>query len=161
MQIDNETISKLGEKLLTKDAMVSLMSDLESLIDVSYKSDSKMFDVACSDINTKYDSVLALAGTNLSQPQILSFVRDLITYIKAIEPVDITLAFDPPKQFVKKIYLELIDVFSFPFCLNFNLDEEICGGLLISYKGIYTDLSLKKKIADYLSENRENVFAKL
>ncbi|NMB69639.1 hypothetical protein GYA27_00345 [candidate division WWE3 bacterium] len=160
---DNSVIfSHIVRQLVTKDSCVLLIKELETVRDSGYLKDAQIAINKFLSLSDKYQGMLNPGFTFESAvSDILSYVDSLANFLSGLEYVEITLAFQPNKVFMQTLYSWFADYFSFPFYLHFIVTEEIGGGIVVSYKGNYIDLSLKKAISDYFVSNKENVFAKL
>lgn len=160
---DNSVIfSHIVGQLVTKDGCVLLIKELEAVREAGYLKDAQAATKKFLSLSDKYQGMLNPGFTlESSVSDILSYAGDLINYLSNLENVEITLAFQPNKVFMQKLYSWFAGYFNFSFYLQFIVTEEVGGGLAVSYKGNYVDLSIKKAISDYFVLNKENVFAKL
>ncbi len=88
-------------------------------------------------------------------------VKDLVTFAEAlvkdlenINTVETVLAFEPSDKTLDKILDWLHKEVANDIVLQIKHDPKIVGGVVITYKGKYLDLSLEKKLRD-LFEQRD------
>lgn len=66
--------------------------------------------------------------------------------------LDLTMYIEPDETFISKLYTWFQNNGFKNFLLNIHIDPSIYGGLLLSYNGRYVDLSLKKKVEEYVTK---------
>lgn len=79
-------------------------------------------------------------------------LEKLISDLKKIEVVRLTLAIDPSRDFLEKIYQSLLNKIPEKFLIYFEIKKDILGGVIVVWKGKYCDLSVEKKINIYFKE---------
>lgn len=160
---DNSVIfPQIVSQLVTKESCVSVIQELEVIRDAGYLKDTHVVVNKFLSLSDKYGGILNPGFTpESSVSDIEAYVDSMIVYLSALEYIEVELAFQPNRIFMQKLYSWFKSYFTFPFYLHFIVTEEIGGGIVISYKGVYVDLSLKKAISDYFVSHKENVFAKL
>jgi hypothetical protein len=158
----SEVFPKIVSKLMTKDACVALIHKLHHLKDSGYLKDSSHVVTEFLELSASYDNLIAV-GFNIDSPvsAVVTYIADLIDYLEHLDYVEVTLAFHPGKDFLQRLYAWFQNQFSFAFYLQVLVDDSIGGGLLLSYKGVYTDLSLKKAVADYFNSNKDYVSSRI
>ena len=70
-------------------------------------------------------------------------IKDIVTHLPT---VTISLAFTPTPRFLDRISGWLFENFKEPILLDLVIDQEIAGGAIVAFKGIYRDYSLRKKM---------------
>lgn len=76
--------------------------------------------------------------------------------LESLKQINITLSFKPSEVFVKNIHRWLKKNLSEDIIINLNEDEGLLGGIVLSYNGYYTDLSIKKKLEELSFKNLSN-----
>lgn len=75
------------------------------------------------------------------------YLNGLIDELKKMDEVKIVLAIEPTESLIGLIYATINKGKNASFVLNLEIDKNILGGALISYKGKYFDGSLAKLIS--------------
>lgn len=157
-----QNFSKITSYLVTKDACVDLIKKLHSIQDAGYLQDTSNLVPMFLSLSKEYDNLLAPEFDDATPvSSVLAYTERLISYLESLEYVEITLAFHPGKNFLDRLYLWFQSYLSVPFYLHVLVDESIGGGLLLSYKGVYADLSLKKAISDYFITHKDYVSTRI
>lgn len=124
--------------LKTKSNSVLALNTLETALQDTYKKTKSKVDLKGLGIkvSTK-DSLVEVINTN-------------ITHIKNADVLDITSSIPLEDSFVDKLYTWFSANGAKNFLFNISVDGSICGGLTVAHQGKYYDLSLKKKVYDYV-----------
>lgn len=128
------------ELVKTKNKSVDLINVLDEMLKLTY---SKKFD----------KELLKELPLEFSEDEDLSMqLKKAKEELLSAKVMDLTLYFEPDEAFIKKLYEWFKNNGFENFLLNINIDTKICGGLEISYNGKYVDLSIKKKVAEYVTK---------
>ena len=84
-------------------------------------------------------------------------LNSLEEYLKNLKEINITLAFEPSEKITDKIYAWVAKNVGQEVIINLAIEPKILGGVILSYKGLYFDYSLSKKLDKAFSENREQI----
>ncbi len=84
-------------------------------------------------------------------------LESLEEYLKNLKEINITLAFEPSEKTIDKIYTWVTKNVGTDVILNLAIQPDILGGAILSYKGLYFDYSLEKKLNAAFSEKREEI----
>ena len=84
-------------------------------------------------------------------------LNSLEEYLKNLKEINITLAFDPTERIIDNIYAWVAKNVGQDVIISLAIEPRILGGAVLSYKGLYFDYSLSKKLDKAFSENREQI----
>ncbi len=79
-----------------------------------------------------------------------TFLNDLKQKINSLPVAKITLSFSPTVSFVKKLHDFLIQNLATMGVVDIKVDPEIIAGLTIELGGKFTDLTVRKKLNEYI-----------
>lgn len=147
----------ITEKTFTQDDRLYLIGKLDELSKANYSVKSsfeenveKIFSLSLS------DSILTMAkskNVNLGDPQaIQSFIEDLKSDIQLIPKITLRLAFEPSYDLLRNISMWFESVYGEKHIVEYSLNPEIVGGVVIENDGKYLDYSLKKVIHEKLNQ---------
>lgn len=85
-----------------------------------------------------------ISGKNQSAQQEL--LEEIGKKLKTLEQLNLTIAFNPTERNIENFYLWAVKNIGENTIINLEIDPSIVGGAIISYKGLYSDFSLKKEI---------------
>jgi F0F1-type ATP synthase delta subunit len=83
---------------------------------------------------------------------LLALLDEKKSEILKMPQIKLTIAIDPEDSFLDKICSWFSANTGKTFLLDIAVDASIVGGLLITYNGIYRDLSLKTKLNNYFNK---------
>lgn len=83
---------------------------------------------------------------------LLAYLDEKRSEILKMPRIRLTIAIDPEDSFLDKICSWFNANTGKTFLLDIAVDASIVGGLLITYNGIYRDLSLKAKLNNYFNK---------
>lgn len=72
----------------------------------------------------------------------------LKSYLKNLTPVNLTIAYSPSEKSLENIYNWVFKNIGENIILDIDIDSGLLGGAIISYKGKYSDYSLKKSLEE-------------
>jgi len=81
--------------------------------------------------------------------------------VHGLQVVDLTCAITPTYAFLTRLGENLKKKFGAKTILRVAVDSSVVGGAIVSYKGRYVDLSLKKKLEKYFLDKKEEILKKL
>ena len=76
------------------------------------------------------------------------YLGGLKNQVKEWETVELGLAFEPSETGLERIVEELRAAIGVPVVVRVRVDPTVVGGAVITYKGIYRDLSVKRLLND-------------
>jgi hypothetical protein len=140
-------LSQLITKLRTKDDLEILKGELNLLENSLYQTNKKYEDVLRSDIRSWVSEIIL---SEIKETNISDYLKAINKQLTNLPILSASINFEPSSQF--------IDIFS--GWLKKNINENIVvdllfntaslGGVQLSYKGKYLDLSLRKRISQEL-----------
>lgn len=148
--------SKLLLKVRTVDEKEKLASELSILMDSLYKNKGDGLDSA---LNTQVrqwvaELVREEAGQDLNN--INNYLKTVNSNLEKLKILNLTLAFEPTEASIDKIIKTIRESGDLDIILDFSYEPKILGGAIISYKGEYRDLSLKRVYeAEYEEKEKE------
>lgn len=79
-------------------------------------------------------------------------IKDIVTHVPT---VSIYLAFTPTPRFLDRISGWFFENFKEPVLLDLIIEQELAGGAVVAFKGIYKDYSLKKRMEGLFKTQKE------
>jgi F0F1-type ATP synthase delta subunit len=79
-------------------------------------------------------------------------IKDIVTHLPTVV---LSLAFTPTPRFLDRISGWLFENFKEPILLDLVIDQELAGGAVVAFKGLYKDYSLRKRL-ETLFQNHES-----
>jgi len=152
--------AQILKELYTTRQSNMLIDALGHAVDSTYDDKSNIYDVIRSFVPfDQYDTIVEIAKEsqiNLSNnPQAQTFISDLITILKELPTVDLTLAYSPPYEQLRS-FSKWWRKNSQPYILlNITVNKELIAGAMIGYNGIMQDYSLHKVLGTYIEDKRE------
>ncbi len=80
------------------------------------------------------------------------FLEQIVTELKAVPLVKITLAFEPDDSFTSKLNETISAQAGQKVILDISVNHHIVAGAVVEYLGRYKDYSLEPKVDQYLKE---------
>lgn len=80
------------------------------------------------------------------------FLEEIITELKTIPIVKITLAFEPDDSFISKLNERISFQAGQKVILDILVNHHIVGGIVVEYQGKFKDYSLESRVDQYLKE---------
>lgn len=80
------------------------------------------------------------------------FLEEIISELKTIPVVKITLAFEPDDNFTSKLNETISTQAGQKVILDILVNHHIVGGIVVEYQGKFKDYSLEPKVDAYLKE---------
>src|SRR5690242_11362419 len=78
-------------------------------------------------------------------------IKDIVTHLPT---VSISLAFVPTPRFLDRISGWFFENFKEPILMELIVDQELGGGAIVAFKGIYKDYSLRKRLDGMFNKNQ-------
>jgi F0F1-type ATP synthase delta subunit len=88
-----------------------------------------------------------------------AYLLGLENELNKLTPLALTIAFEPCDSTISKIFDWVGANLGSNYLLDIQQDNSILGGIIITFKGEYRDYSLKSKLDQYLSQNKENLLS--
>lgn len=142
--------SELLKATSTKDEVEVLIGELNLLIDSLYSSEEGGFDHALAKIRNTTASVIETYFQVNTDNDREGQLRDAVKKLKDLSELQLTVAYDPPRETLLKIVSWLRTNVADNVVLDIHISPSTIAGVVISYKGKYHDYSYKNKIEEYL-----------
>jgi len=97
---------------------------------------------------------LSKFGIKLSEETSMDTLSSYISLLKSAPIINVVSAVPLEINFLDVLYNYFCSLGIKDFLISTSVDSSICGGLLIEYKGLYHDLSLKKQVNTYVQQRK-------
>ena len=148
----------LGNKLKTHQNALKFKSYLEDIRLILSKDKRKNVESVLEEDNELAKIVLNLVKSSDAEPtdpsSIIEFLDKLIHQVDSLEKIDLTIAVEPTEDLVRDISDWVQKEVKDNVLIDIEVDPEALGGIKLSYKGNYIDLSLDKRLKETF-ENKE------
>ncbi len=149
--MENE-FSKLAENVLTKEDLISLLEEIDFVENLIFKEKEKKLS---EKIERKVSFDLENFVKELEKKEKLENLKEvekifenLKKYLLSLPQIKLKIAFEPKRDFQEKI----AKIFDKKLILDFEVDPEIIGGVIVEYEGKIFDFSLKRNLERILKE---------
>lgn len=142
--------------VMTKSDMFSLIEYLDWKMASSYKTDIAD---STSPLSEQWEEYLRKWMSNASldsklKEDVSKACQQIKSDLSNRETIEITLAFDPERAFIERLYQWFTRNVSNGIVLQISVNSQIVGGAIVVYKGFYSDLSLEKKLDTYFASHK-------
>lgn len=141
--------SQLLQKLRTKEDLDILRGELDTLESALYQTNIKYEDVLKNDIR---NWVTELILKESDKEDLKEYIRNVKQALNSIPVLSASVSFEPSESFIEKISYWLKANVDKMIVVDFLLNTASLGGIQLSYKGKYLDLSLRKQITGELEK---------
>ena len=135
--------SQLLTKLRTKEDLEILKGELDLLENALYQTDKKYDDVIHNDIRSWVSEIILNESIKTEMPV---YIKELKNDLANIPIISASINFEPSTSFLELISDWLKKYVNEKMVVDLLLNSSTLGGIQLSYKGKYIDLSLRKKI---------------
>jgi len=149
--MENE-FSKLTENVLTKEDLISLLEEIYFVENLIFKEKERKLS---EKIEGKVSPNLENFVKELEKREKLKNLKEaenifenLKEYLLSLPQIKLKIAFNPRRDFQERI----AKVFDKKLILDFEVDPEIIGGVIVEYGGKIFDFSLKRNLERILKE---------
>ena len=142
--------SELLSKLRTKDDLDILRGELDLLENALYQSINKYNEVIKNDIRSWVSEIILKEG----KEDLKGYIKKLRSEILTVPVLSASINFEPSNTFIEKLSLWLKQNIDKKIVVDLLLNTASLGGIQLSYRGKYLDLSLRKKISAELANVR-------
>lgn len=142
--------SELLKATSTKDEVEVLIGELNLLIDSLYSSEEGGFTNALAKIRNTTATIVETYFQANTESDREGQLRDVVKKLKDMSELQLTVAYDPPRETLLKIVAWLRANVADNVVLDIRTSPSTIAGVVISYKGKYHDYSYKNKIEEYL-----------
>ncbi len=140
-------MSELFSKLKTLEDLEILKGEIDRLENALYQTNVNYNDILKNDIRDWVSEVITRESKEVGFEKYLEKIKkDLIS----IPVLSASVSFEPSTSFIEKLSLWLKSNISSDVVVDLLLNTQIIGGIQMSFKGKYLDLSLRKKISKEL-----------
>jgi hypothetical protein len=156
-------VRSIASYFCTTDALNSFIDALSNTLDEFYKVNRKPIhdilgqllpdEVLCSLSFHEYTT----SNTLMDDSNLLDHLKQLHTKLKTLDVFHIKITFQPSKEFTALLYTKILSIVGNVVSIDVDYDKRILGGAVITYKGIYKDMSLFSYISSYFIKNKQYV----
>ena len=137
----------------TTDELNQLSSQIDGLLRALFKTPRGSFEKELEKIGIENsENLKELFLKNKLDLKDKELVKDFLEKLKQefnkLKIVKLVTAFEPSTQIVNHIHDWILSNLGAGFILDISFDETILGGAIVSFKGEYRDLTVKKKLQD-------------
>lgn len=86
------------------------------------------------------------------------FIEEIVSYLRKVPQVMVTLAFEPDELFIAKINDQISALVGQKVILDIKINNKIVGGVLLEYAGKYKDYSISPRVDNFLKETVTKFF---
>lgn len=141
--------SQLLTKLRTKEDLDILRGELDMLENALYQSDKIYKDTIHNDIRKWISETILNESKNID---LSSYIKELRKDLENIPVLSASINFEPSLSFIEQISDWLKKNVNERMVIDILLNTSTLGGIQLSYRGKYLDLSLRKRISEELEE---------
>jgi len=145
----DETLLDIVVTTEDREECIALIDQLLSLI---YTNDSSLLSFLHSDIPEIFSkfflNYLQTTVDSQSKERILRKLRDEVSHL---EKISITVAFRPSRNSLEKMASQVRKQYGSNMVMEVHYNPEIIAGAEIVYKGIYRDVTSRKKLDEVLN----------
>lgn len=87
-----------------------------------------------------------------------TFIEEIISNLRKIPQVKITLAFEPDDLFTSKLNDQISSLVGQKIILDIDVNHHIVGGVVLEYQGKHHDYSVEPRVNSYLKEKLDDFF---
>lgn len=113
---------------------------------------TKARDFTTSSVITIFEDLEKTGLMPTTEAKQLKFLKDLVSYLKSLPVVRVTLAFAPTDTFLTKISNDISSLLSRKAIIDLTVDEYIVGGAVFEYGGKLNRQTLDAKLEEVLAK---------
>jgi len=137
-------VSQLLTKLRTKDDLDILRGELYLLENSLYQTTNKYDNTIRNDIRNWVSDILLQESKDID---ISKYIKDLKNDLQEIPVLTASMNFEPSSSFVETVSTWIKGNVDERIVIDILLNTSTLGGVQLSYRGKYLDLSLRKRIS--------------
>ena len=137
-------VSQLLTKLRTKDDLDILRGELYLLENSLYQTTNKYDNTIRNDISNWVSDILLQESKDID---ISKYIKDLKNDLQEIPVLTASMNFEPSSSFVETVSTWIKGNVDERIVIDILLNTSTLGGVQLSYRGKYLDLSLRKRIS--------------
>lgn len=154
------SFNALLSKIRTTEERDTMVAALRHLVASLYQ-DHKDIQAQLRQFSVSHDQLDALNKLLQESDDTKKLLPQLLDGVNALEVVELTLAIVPSELILDHIHQEIITMTGRSIVLSIRVDPALVGGMIISFKGKYLDISLKKEAQAYLQSQKPAIVKKL
>ena len=139
--------SELLLKLRTKDDLDILRGELDLLENALYQSGIKYDNIIKNDIRSWVSEIILKEGNE----DLTGYIKKIRADLLKIPVLSASINFEPSTSFIETMSIWLKRNIDEKMVVDLLMNTASLGGIQLSYKGKYLDLSLRKRITGELS----------
>ena len=150
--------SKLNNNIITHEDFVRTKTLLEKLKQAIFKKEGfgelgNNFLQLSQEYDLKLPTKNEIDHNSDDNGPLAEAITNLITQLDSMKYVTVSIAFTPRRPFLTSLKLMLEELYKIEtsFYLKTILDPTLVAGILIDFEGKHLDLSLNKKIEEYVN----------
>lgn len=144
---NDKTYSEILSLISTESEKDQLVNQIESLSQAIYKVNG---DDARKTAEEGMDVRIVEILKAIPSKELPTFLNDLKEKINSLAVAKVTLSFNPTVAFVKKLHDFLVQNLATQAVVDIEVNPEIIAGLTIELGGKFTDLTVRKKLNEYI-----------
>ncbi len=143
-------------QLQTKNEADHFLSQTSTLIDSLFNKNinvkDKMDELFPSDMVMSLQNAWKEAGIDTKNIiEIQHFLEELKEVVKHTPVINVTIAFKPKEQTIRRIHAWIASHIKTPLMLNIKVEKEIIGGAIIEFKGKYFEYTVHKALNETIA----------
>jgi len=152
-----KNVRELEKQILTKEDLIFYLEELKTLENLSFQSpEIPLKEKAKGKVSEKilnFIENLEKEGKLPKGPEReKEFFKELRTQLSSLYQIRIKIAFEPKRDFLKKLSLFFEQKLQKKVILDVRIDPEIMGGIIFELEGKIFDFSIGKKIEKLISK---------
>jgi F0F1-type ATP synthase delta subunit len=149
-----EVLEEINKEIITKEDLIFFLEEINLLEGLIFKNVKvPLYERTKGKLSEEFRNFLQKLGKKKMIPQSpnqqFSFFEKLKKYFQKMPQIKLEIAFQPSREFLLKIKRRLKEMTGQETILDFVLNPEITGGLIIEYQGRRLDFSLAKEITSH------------
>jgi hypothetical protein len=140
-------VSELLQRLRTQDDLEILRGELDVLRNAIYQSGTNYSDVLKNEVRGWVSEII---GRESKDRDIKEYFDEIDKSLSSVPVLAVAISFEPSEKFVEKLSTWLKENISKDLVVDILFNTQLIGGIQLSFRGKYLDLSLRKKIAKEL-----------
>jgi len=149
-----EVFEEINKEIITREDLIFFLEEINILEGLIFKNTGvPLSERAKEKISEEFRNFLQKFEKKKMIPQSpnqqFSFFEELKKHLQRMSQIRLEIAFQPSKEFLLKIKGRLKEITGQEIILDFVLNPEITGGMIIEYQGRRLDFSLAKEITSH------------
>lgn len=140
-------VSELIQKLRTKDDLETLRGELDVLRNTLYQSDTNYSEVLKNEVRGWVSEIITRESKDTDVKEYLDEIDKSLNLVPVLV---VAISFEPSEKFIEKLSNWLKENIAKDLVVDILFNTQLIGGIQLSFRGKYLDISLRKKIAKEL-----------